>query len=211
MSTFLTFIKLLAKPKKMFRPLATRGIFKWMSDEAYLRALYYCELDKTLDLQKPEGFNAKIQWLKLYDRNPEYSRWVDKETAKEMAGEKIGYEHVVPLISSWHSPDDIDFNKLPEKCVLKCNHDQGSTIFIDRKKGIKELEIKKHFSKCLKKNTFIATREWPYKSIEPKIICEPFLEEDIIDYKFFCFNGVPDFVNIGQKTNNDHVMHISFV
>lgn len=211
MSTFSTFVKLLATPSKMFRPLAARGLFNWMPDDRYLKALYYCEMGKSLDLDNPEGFNAKIQWLKLNDRNPDYPKWVNKETAKDMAGQKIGYDHVVPLLASWNQAEDIKFSSLPDKCVLKCNHDQGSTIIFDRQKKADEAKIKDYFHSKLKRNAYMTTREWPYKSITPKIICEPFLGQDIIDYKFFCFNGVPTFVNIGQKTNDDHVMHITFV
>lgn len=211
MSTISTFVKLLRTPGKLFKPLAARGMFKWMPDKLYLKVLYRCEIEKKLDLDHPNGFNAKIQWLKLYDRNHAYSKWVDKKMAKDMAGQKIGYEHVVPLINSWSRAEDIDFDSLPDKCVLKCNHDQGSTIIFNREKGVDVKEIREFFSKRLRKNAYMTTREWPYKSITPKVICEPFLGKDIIDYKFFCFNGEPNFVNVGQKTNDDHVMRVSFV
>ncbi len=211
MSTLSRFLKPLKTPRSIFRPLAARGMFKWMPDKLYLKALYRCEIGKKLDLDNPNGFNAKIQWLKLCDRNPEYSMWVDKEKAKDMAGQRIGYDHVVPLIKSWSRAEDIDFGSLPDKCVLKCNHDQGSTVIFDREKGIDENALQDYFAERLGKNAYMTTREWPYKSIAPKVICEPFLGKDIIDYKFFCFNGEPNFVNIGQKTNDDHVMHISFV
>lgn len=211
MSTFSTFVRLLSTPGKLFKPLAARGLFRWMPDACYLKALYRCEMGKPLHLDHPEGFNAKIQWLKLHDRAPEYVKWVDKETAKDMAGQIIGYEHVVPLIRTWHRAGDMDFDSLPDKCVLKCNHDQGSTVIFDREAGVNEEEIRKFFQKRLKKNAYATTREWPYKSVAPKIICEPFLGKDIIDYKFFCFHGVPAFVNIGQKTNDDHVTHITFI
>lgn len=206
-----TFLSLLKTPRKLFRPLSARGFFDWMSDETYIKCLYYSEMGTKLHLTPPVTFNEKIQWLKLHDHNPEYVSWVDKKEVKDKVAQKIGSQYVVPMIDSWSDPNEIDFDQLPEKCVLKCNHDQGSTIILDKTKSYDPTEIVRFYKKRLKKCAFRTTREWPYKRISPKIICEEFLEEDIIDYKFFCFNGKPSFVNIGQNSTEDHRNHITFV
>lgn len=211
MSTFTTFLSLLKTPRRMFWPLAARGLFDWMPDELYIKCLYRCEMGKKLDLNNPKTFNEKIQWLKLHDHNPEYISWVDKITAKERATEAFGKNHVLETLFVWSSADEIEFDKLPSKCVLKCNHDQGSTIIFDKSKNQNTNEIRKFFARRLKKNAYRTTREWPYKSIKPKILCEPFLAENIIDYKFFCCNGKVIFVNIGQKNQCNHVMHVTFL
>lgn len=211
MSTFTTFLSLLKTPRKMFWPLAARGLFDWMPDDLYLKVLFRCEMGRKLNLKNPETFNEKIQWLKLYDHNPEYKEWVDKITAKEKAARILGNNHVVENLFVWENVDDIDFDRLPEKCVLKCNHDQGSTILFDKSKNQNTEEIRKFFIKRLKKNAYRTTREWPYKGLKAKIICEPYLADNIIDYKFFCCNGKVTFVNIGQKNHKDHIMHVTFL
>ena len=211
MSTFTTFLSLLKTPKKMFRPLAARGIFNWMPNALYLKILFQCEMNQKLNLKNPKTFNEKIQWLKLNDHNPEYPLWVDKETAKKMAEERLGKEHIVDTIAVWEKAEAIDFSQLPDKCVLKCTHDQGSTIVYDRNKKPNLDEIRKYYKKRLKKNAYKTTREWPYKNLRGKIICEPFLADNIVDYKFFCCNGKVIFVNIGQKDHITHIMHVTFV
>ena len=138
-------------------------------------------MGRKLDLRDPKGFNDKLQWLKLNDRKPEYVGWVDKVKAKELAGSVIGNEHIVPLIAVWYDSESIDFQKIPDVCVLKCNHDQGSTIIYRR--GISdEAAIRQHFSRRLLRNPYSSTREWPYSQVKPCILCEKYMADHIIDY-----------------------------
>ena len=211
MPTFNTFLSLLKTPKKLFRSLAARGLFNWMPDELYLKILFQCELNQKLNLKNPKTFNEKIQWLKLNDHNPEYPLWVDKESAKKMAEERLGKEHIVDTIAIWSKAEDLDFSQLPDKCVLKCTHDQGSTIVFDRSKKQNLDEIRNFYKKCLKKNAYTTTREWPYKNLQGRIICEPFLADNIVDYKVFCCNVKVVFVNIGQKDHNTHTTYVTFI
>lgn len=205
------FIKLLFNKDYRWLILSGRGHYNSMEDEEYIKRKYKGTMGKTLNLDKPETFNEKLQWLKLHDRNPEYTDLVDKFRAKEVVGNIIGSQHIVPLIGSWTRGEDIPFDSLPNKCVLKCNHDQGSTIIWNREKAMDKGTIISHFNTRLKRNAYLPSREWPYKNLKPMIIAEEFLEEDIVDYKFFCFNGEPRFVNIGQLEHNPHTMHITFV
>lgn len=199
-----TFFKLLKTPIKMIPSLAKYGLLNWMSDEAYLKLLYKGRMGGALNLDKPSTFNEKIQWLKLHDRQEEYICWVDKIQAKAKARERLGEEYVIPLINVWQNAEDIDFESLPDKCVLKCNHDQGSAVVFERGKSDTNA-MRQHFRKRLKKNAYTTTKEWPYKKIQPQILCEEYLADEMIDYKIFCFNGKPKFVNIGQKDLETHI------
>lgn len=210
MSKIKTFFRLLKTPIKLIPPLARYGLLNWMRDETYLKLFYKARLGIELNLDNPTTFNEKLQWLKLYDRQERYIPWVDKVQAKSKVREMLGEEYVVPLIGVWQRAEDIDFESLPDRCVLKCNHDQGSAVVFQRGKSDKNVIIR-HFKKCLKRNAYAATREWPYKKIQSKILCEEYVADEIVDYKIFCFNGKAKFVNIGQKSFEDGIMHISFL
>ena len=127
-----TFNKIAKNPALAIKPLATRGMLNFLSDESYLKLVFKAEMGKKLDLDNPKSFNEKIQWLKLNDRKEEYIQWVDKIEAKKKAGSCIGASHVVPIIKCWNQPSEICFDDLPELCVIKCNHDQGSTVIYRR-------------------------------------------------------------------------------
>ena len=160
-----------------------------------------------LDLKHPKTFNEKIQWLKLYDRNPLYSRLSDKYEVRDFVKRTIGEEYLVPLIGVWESVDDIDFNILPQTFVLKSTHDsQGVYIFHD--KSISNIENAKVFFKHrLSRNYYYGGREYQYKYIRPRIVAEQYIEDSegqLTDYKFFCFNGEAKilFVASGRMKGN---------
>ncbi|WP_270209156.1 MULTISPECIES: ATP-grasp fold amidoligase family protein [Dorea] len=205
-----TLKKIIKNPALVIKPLGRRGILSFLSDETYLKLLYRAELGKKLNLESPKSFNEKMQWLKINDRNPEYIQWVDKISVKSMIEKTIGKKYVVPLIGEWNNSNEIDFDKVPDLCVFKCNHDQGSTRIYKRGES-DEKELCKHLTKCLANNPYSETREWPYKGIKSKILCEPFLADDIVDYKIFCFNGIPRIVNIGMKSQKDQKTRITFL
>ena len=204
MSAFKTFVSLLKTPGIMIEPLGRRKLLNWMSDEMYLKLLYKGRMGKKLNLKNPKTFNVKI-----HDHNPEYIEWVDKIKAKENIVNIFGQEYVVPTLAIWEKAEDIDFSSIPSKCVLKCNHDQGSTIIYER--GCDCEKIRRHFQERLKRNPYVATREWPYKSVASKIMCEPFLAENIVDYKFFCFEGKVGMINVGMKDPAKHITYVTFL
>lgn len=162
-------------------------------DKIFLRWVYKAHLHKPLDFNNPKGFNAKLQWMKIYDRRPEYVMMVDKLAVKQYVAQKIGKEYIIPTLATWESADEIDFNTLPNKFVLKCNHDSHSVIVCKDKSHLNQEETKKHFKRCLKNNLFWWGREWPYKNVKPLIFAEQFIEEkgenDLKDYKLMCFDG----------------------
>lgn len=179
----------------------------WMSDKSYLKLRYRWQFKKKLDLKNPQTFNEKLQWLKLNDRNPEYTRMVDKYEAKKYVAEIIGEEYVIPTLGVWDKFDDIDFDTLPNQFVLKCTHDSGGLVIVKDKNLFDVEAAKRKINKCLRKNFFWLGREWPYKNVKPRIIAEQYIVDEsrmelkdfklnnpdnpgLNDYKFFCFNGV---------------------
>lgn len=173
-----------------------------LSDKQYIKYQYKKTVGKDINLINPTTFGEKLNWLKLNDRNEKYTQMVDKYLMKEYIKETIGDKYVVPLIGVWDSPEQIDFDKLPNKFVLKCNHNSGTGMFICRDKtSINKDEVFSNLKKGLKEDYYEKHREWPYKNVSRKIIAEKFLEtgEDYLtDYKFFCFNGIPKIMYISQ-------------
>ena len=167
------------------------GKYDSMPDEEFLKRRFRSAMGKELDLENPQTFNEKLQWLKLYDCNPEYTRIVDKYEFKNYIAEKIGAEYTVPTLGRWDSFDDIDFDSLPDKFVLKCNHDSGTLVICKDKSKLDVKKARKKLSKALKKDFYLRHREWPYKDVKPCIIAEKYLDlsDPPIEYKLFSFNG----------------------
>ncbi len=169
-------------------------------DKKYIELLYEVRTGKKLNLQSPKTYNEKLNWLKLYYHNNELTKMADKITAKEIVSESIGSEYVVPIIGIWEKAEDIDYEKLPNSFVLKCNHDSGSVVICKDKKSFDIKATKEKLQECLSKNYYYYSREWAYKNIEPKIIAEPYLEDfecaELRDYKFFCFDGEVKFLYV---------------
>lgn len=164
-----------------------------LCNKFYLKILYRNRLKKNLNLNNPKAFNEKIQWLKLYDRKPEYTKMVDKYEVKEYVKNLIGEQHIIDTLGVYDSFKDINFSELPNKFVFKCTHDSGGVVICKDKKNLDMKDTEKKFKKLLKRNYFYNTREFPYKNVKPRIIVEPFMSdnrnEDLLDYKFMCFNG----------------------
>lgn len=185
-------------PDYRFQVNARYGKYNDMSDEEYIKKIFRSYMKKELDLDNPKTFNEKLQWLKLYNRNPEYTRIVDKVTFKEYITEKIGAEYIVPVLGVWEKFDDIDFDKLPDKFVLKCNHDSGGLVICKDKSTFDIKAAKEKIDKCLKRNYFNMFREWPYKNVKPCILAEEYLDlpEGMAEYKIFSFNGEAKVIDV---------------
>ena len=188
-----TIVNILRKPTLLFLTLGHRGVFNWLSDEKYLKIAFRIKMGKSLNLDKPQTYNEKLQWLKLHDRKEIYTRWVDKYEAKQMAARMIGDEYIIPTLGVYNHFDEINFEELPDQFVLKCTHDSGGLI-ICKNKDLMDIEAaKKKLENCLKHNFFWGQREWPYKNVKPRVIAEEYMEDTITkelrDYKFFTFNG----------------------
>ena len=160
-----------------------------LDDKKYLKMSYYIFMKEKLNINNPETFNEKLQWLKLYDRNPEYTKMVDKYDVKEYVSNIVGKEYVIQTLDLYDKFDNKKKKKMPNKFVLKCTHDSGSTIVCENKSYFNKKEVRKKIRKALRENYFYSCREWPYKNVKPRILIEKFMGNRLNDYKLFCFNG----------------------
>lgn len=166
-----------------------KEIRRRIPDSLYLRIRYYFQTGHMLHLNHPKTFNEKLQWLKIYNRDPEYVKMVDKYAVKDYVSKKIGEEYVVRCYGVWESAESINFGLLPDKFVLKSTHDSGS-VFICTDKGKLNIdELRSEISRWQKRDVYHWAVEWPYKGVTPRIIAEEYLADNLKDYKFFCFNG----------------------
>ena len=192
--------KFIKNPIYLIPAMMSRGFFNWMPDRPFLKLRFYAQMRRKLDLANPQTFNEKLQWLKLHDRKPEYTRYVDKYLVREYIAEKLGEEYLIPLLGVWDDPDEIDFDALPDQFVLKCNHNSGIGMCICKDKSSLDIKkVKKELRRGLKQDYYLTGREWPYKNVPRKIIAEKFITDEsggLVDYKFFCFNGRVDCVMV---------------
>ncbi len=198
-------IKRVIKNRELRMKIA--GLLAFVPSKIYLKLVYKNLTGKTLNLKNPRGFNEKENWLKLYDKHKEYTQLVDKIGVREYIKEKLGEEYLIPMLGKWKRFEDVPFDQLPDKFVLKCNHDSGSVNLVTDKEKIDKSTWKKFYNKRLKRNSFYPGREYPYKKIKPYIIAEQLMEakdgKGIRDYKFFCFNGKPEIMFIATERATD--------
>lgn len=172
-----------------------------LPDKLYLSLLCRHRLGYWIDWNNPKTYNEKLQWLKLYDRHPEYTKMVDKATAKDYVSSIIGKEYVIPTIGVYDSVDDIKLEDLPNQFVLKCTHDSGGVVVCRDKSDFNWKESIELLRKGLKESFFIQNREYPYKNVPRRIIAEQYMEDEsgeLMDYKFFCFDGKPQYLFVAS-------------
>lgn len=191
-----------------------KGIFKYFPDKMVLKRLYYIHTNKKLNLINPQSYNEKLQWIKLYDRKSIYSTMVDKYEAKKYVADIIGSQYIIPTLGIYNSLDEIKFDELPNKFVVKCTHDSGGLVIVKDKSKLDIGLIKSKIEKSLKKNYYYHSREWPYKNVKPRIIIEKYMEDKnnatMRDYKFFCFNGKPELMYLSEGLENHETASMSF-
>jgi hypothetical protein len=216
-----------AVPRKIRMKLLI-NLGKKLSDDVYLKRQFKLALGKTLNLDNTKTFNEKIQWLKLYDRKPEYTCMADKievrnyinglfalphdmnigtKEREELAQLRVQL-HFIPLLGIWDSFDEIDFDRLPEQFVLKCNHDSGSVIICKNKKLFDFKTAQEKIEEALKRNYYWFSREYPYKNIKPKILAEALMIDEsgteLKDYKFLAFEGEVSFIWVDYNRFTRH-------
>ena len=198
------------KPSLIIQGLLMKFTFLF-PDRIYLKLLYRLKLGRKLDLKNPKRFTEKLQWLKLYDRKPNYPKLVDKAEVKDYVAGIIGDEYIIPTLGVWNHPEDIDWDNLPDRFILKTTHGGGGSgvvICNDKSQFDKKMAIDK-LNRSMKQDIYATLREWPYKDIPHRVIAEQLLEkdsqyDDIPDYKFYCFNGIPKVVLIATNRFTDH-------
>lgn len=194
----------------------------WLPDIVYLKLRYRCKMGYWPNLKDPKTFSEKLQWLKLYNRKPEYTTMVDKYAVKEYVSSRIGEQYIIPTIGVWDTPDEIEWDRLPNQFVLKTTHGGGGDVVICQDKlklNIKAAKLK--LKKSLNSDIYKECREWPYKDVRKRIIAEQYMsdggrdlddfeaynshevskvilscENGLKDYKFYCFHGVPKLVMV---------------
>lgn len=193
---------------RIVRMLGFRNRLKWLDDKKYLEFVFYDQLGYRLNLDNPKTFNEKMQWLKLYNRQPVYTTLVDKYAVKDYVARAIGKEHVISTIGVWDSAAEIDYSKLPNKFVMKCTHDSGCVVICKDKNFFNIAEAVSRLDSRKRKNFYYGGREWPYKNVRPRIIVEEYIQSDLCDdlrdYKLFCFNGKAKFFKVDFDRFVDH-------
>lgn len=198
--------KLITNPRIVLDRFVIATCSGWMSDKWYLSLRYRIRFGKKLNLTNPQSFNEKLQWIKLYDHRPDYSTMVDKYAVKKYVSEVIGEQYIIQSLGVWDNVEDIEWEKLPNRFVLKCTHDSSSIVICKDKSQLDIQSAKKRLRKCLNRDYFKVEREWPYKNVPRRIIAEQFIEPapgitDLADYKWFCFNGEVKMLYVATERN----------
>ncbi len=197
------FIKLYRGMRSFIR----QTYYRMLPEKKHLDILFTNVFGRHIDWENPKTFNEKLQWLKVYDKNPEHTKLVDKYAVREYIKETIGEEYLIPMIAVYDKVSDIDFDALPDSFVLKCTHGSACNIICPDKSKLDIKAAKKKLKKWMKTNYYSLSREWPYKNVKPRIVCEKFMKDeatnDLRDYKFFCFNGKMYFSFVASERQTD--------
>lgn len=206
----LTLKEYIQKPSLVMLGLIRRLYFLF-PDKLYLKLLYRLKLGRKLDLKAPKRFTEKLQWLKLYDRKPLYTKLVDKSEVKTYVANIIGEEYIIPTFGIWDEPEDIDWDQLPDRFILKTTHGGGGAgvVFCNDKTQLDKKKAVETLQQSMDSNIYSTLREWPYKNVPHRIIAEKLLDkdplyDDVPDYKFYCFNGEPKVLLIATNRFTEH-------
>lgn len=181
-----------------------RYLFK--NKKEYLTEKFLREMNYPLDLNKPLTYNQKIQWLKVYWRDPSLKNFIDKFKARSIVQQRGCGEILTKLYGVWTDPCKIDYDSLPDKFVIKTNNSSGYTIFVHDKSKLNTSILNSLLKRLLKVKYHRFYMEWGYKGITPLIICEEYIDEnkyDPMDYKLYCFNGKVKLVRIVDNYENE--------
>lgn len=180
--------------KKLLLKIIRIDIFKIIPDKLFIKIYYWLIFNKKINLQNPRTFSEKLNWIKLYDRNPQYTIMADKYLVKEYISKKIKEGYTFKTLGIYDNFEQINIDKLPKKFVMKTTHDSGGVIVCTNKSTFDFTKAQIYIKKHLKTNWFNKLREWPYKNINPKIMIEEYMGENLTDYRIYCFNGKPLFI-----------------
>lgn len=178
-----------------------------INDEKAVKKYYKKKTGKELDLSNPQTFSEKLNWYKLNDRNPLMAQCADKVTVRDYVAEKGYGDCLNEIYGVYDRVEDIDFDSLPNQFVIKAAHGSHMNYIVKDKKSFDWKHAKKMMKTWLHQDIYWSGREWVYKDLPKRIVIEKYLEDesgDLRDYKFFCFNGEPYFVQIDFGRYNDH-------
>ena len=185
-----------------------------MNDERYLKLLYRGVVGTPLHLDPPVRYSEKLQWLKLHDKNPVYTRLCDKIAVREFVRERVGEAHLIELLGVWEKPEQIDFAALPDRFVLKCSHDSGSAIVCNDRATFDVRAARRALKRKLRRDYSIAGREWPYHDVPRRVVAERFQAgadgRQAAEFKFFCFDGKVRLVLICTNHENRYAGNYTY-
>lgn len=193
--------------KKMLLSRYWAIICRLFPTKVYLRWQYWHIYHRRLNINHPKTYAEKLAYLKTHYKNPLLSKLCDKYEVRDYVKNVIGEDYLVPLYGIYNSVESIEWDKIPEAFVLKCTHDSGSVVLHKKNDLLDKDSISSFLSKKMKRNLFWYSREYPYKTIKPRIICEKLLEDKgkiPNDYKILCFNGKPKFVVLDMDRHTNH-------
>ena len=183
-----------------------------LPDELFLKVVFRYRVGYWPDLKNPKTFNEKLQWLKLHDRHPEYTKMVDKIEAKKYVASIIGDKYIIPTLGTWNTVDDIDWDSLPNQFVIKVTSDSGGIVVCKDKTKLDIEKAKAKLKHGWGKNYYDIRKEYPYKDVKPRIIAEQYMEDEsgwqLKDYKIFCFNGEPRFIEVDYDRYVGHKLNV---
>lgn len=193
-----------------YRLLSKIAFTKFLNDKSFIRFQYRALTGYTLDLNNPKRYNEKLQWMKLYDRNPLYTKLVDKHEVKTWVANRIGEEYVIKTLGVWENVSDIKWDALPKRFVLKATHygDNLGVVICKDKEDFDKEKACNSLTEAMKKDYYQNGREWPYKDVPRKIIAEEYKEDEygeLRDYKFFCFDGEVKAMFVATDRSKGHV------
>ena len=188
------------------------SFLRFIPDHKMVKLQYKFKLGKEPNLKNPQSYSEKIQWYKLYYHIPLMTKCADKIKVREYVKNKIGEKYLIPLIGIYESVEEIPWNELPIQFVLKCNHASGTNIICANKERLDIQASKKKLKKWMNTNYFWFAREWAYKEILPRIVCEKYMVDEsgveLKDYKIFCFYGEPKLIQVDFNRFQNHTRNI---
>lgn len=191
-----------------------KKIAMYIADKLYIELVHFKVFHKRIELRNPKKFNEKLQWMKLYDRNLLYIKLVDKYELRKYITEQIGEQYLIPILGVWNNANEIDFSMLPNEFVLKCTHDSAEIRICKNKQNFNFEEAINFLNVRFSQNFYYLCREWLYKKVKPRIITEKYmvdeLNEELKDYKFFCFEGKVEFIQVDYGRFTEHIYDINW-
>jgi hypothetical protein len=178
-----------------------------LPDRVYLYLLYFRYQKQFLHLKHPKKYTEKIMWLKLHGNLETYTTLVDKYGVRDYIAKKLGEDYLIPLLGCWENFEDIQFNELPNRFVLKATHGSGYNFICKDKSKLDVAKLKMIFDGWMNENFFRFEREPQYKDIRPRIVCEEYMEDEtgqLRDFKFYCANGRPKLIQVDTDRFSGH-------
>ncbi len=180
--------------------LAHYRFHRFLSEHGYYEYRYRRKYGHPPNYANPRTLSEKLAWMRLYDRDPRYVQLVDKLAVRDWVRERVGEEVLVPLYGVWEKASDIQLDELPERFVLKCNHECGYVVLCKDRDQLDWPFVQAQLATRLKMNYYYRYLEWPYLNVTPRILAEELLENEQggepLDYKFYCFDGEPHYLYI---------------